>query len=120
MIEKAEKEGLRGELEELGFDEVRFTDLSPIAPNRLEEWIELGYHADMKWLQNSIEKRLDPQLVVKDACSVIMLGVNYLPTELEARSQKRWGKYSLYDDYHDTILKGLKKNRGISGGSLRA
>lgn len=109
MIGEAEKEGLRGELEELGFDEVRFTDLSPIAPNRLEEWIELGYHADMKWLQNSIEKRLDPQLVLKDACSVIMLGVNYLPTELEARSQKRWGKYSLYDDYHDTVLKGLKK-----------
>ena len=109
MIGGAEKESLRGELEELGFDEVRFTDLSPIAPNRLEEWIELGYHADMKWLQNSIEKRLDPQLVLKDACSVIMLGVNYLPTELEARSQKRWGKYSLYDDYHDTVLKGLKR-----------
>ena len=109
MIGEVEKEGLRGELEELGFDEVRFTDLSPIAPNRLEEWIELGYHADMKWLQNSIEKRLDPQLVLKDACSVIMLGVNYLPTELEARSQKRWGKYSLYDDYHDTVLKGLKR-----------
>ena len=109
MIGGAEKEGLRGELEELGFDEVRFTDLSPIALNRLKEWIELGYHADMKWLQNSIEKRLDPQLVLKDACSVIMLGVNYLPSELEARSQKRWGKYSLYDDYHDTVLKGLKK-----------
>lgn len=109
MIGGAEKEGLREELVELGFDEVCFTDLSPIAPNRLEEWIELGYHADMKWLQNSIEKRLDPQLVLKDACSVIMLGVNYLPTELEARSQKRWGKYSLYYDYHDTVLKGLKK-----------
>ncbi len=87
----------------------RFTDLSPIAPNRLKEWIELGYHADMKWLQNSIEKRLDPQLVLQDACSVIMLGVNYLPSELQARSQKRWGKYCLYDDYHDTVLKGLKK-----------
>ncbi len=109
MIEGAEKTDLRRELESYGFDEVRFTDLSPVGTNRLEEWIELGYHADMEWLKNSIEKRLNPQLVLEDACSVVMLGVNYLPSEVGALTQKRWGKYSLYQDYHDTVLKGLKE-----------
>ncbi len=109
MIEGTEKADLRRELASYGFDEVRFTDLSPVAANRLEEWIELGYHADMEWLKNSIEKRLDPQLVLEDACSVVMLGVNYLPSEVGAMAQKRWGKYSLYQDYHDTVLKGLKR-----------
>lgn len=109
MIEGLEKAKLRRALESLGFDEVRFTDLGPVASNRLEEWVELGYHADMEWLKNSIDKRLNPQLVLADACSVVMLGVNYLPGEAEALTQERWGKYSLYQDYHDTVLKGLKE-----------
>ena len=104
-----EKEALREALLNLGFDDVRFTDLSPIGPNRLKEWVESGYHADMEWLRNSIEKRLNPDLVLEGACSAIMFGVNYLPSEAGAAEQKRWGKYSLYQDYHDTVLKGLKE-----------
>lgn len=108
-LQGVEKEDLREALRALGFDDVRFTDLSPIGPNRLKEWVESGYHADMEWLRNSIEKRLNPDLVLEGACSAIMLGVNYLPNETDAAEQKRWGKYSLYQDYHDTVLKGLKE-----------
>ena len=108
-LDGVEKEALREALINLGFDDVRFTDLSPIGPNRLKEWVESGYHADMEWLRNSIEKRLNPDLVLEGACSAIMLGVNYLPSEAGAAEQKRWGKYSLYQDYHDTVLKGLKE-----------
>ena len=108
-LDGVEKEALREALLNLGFDDVRFTDLSPIGPNRLKEWVESGYHADMEWLRNSIEKRLNPDLVLEGACSAIMLGVNYLPSEAGAAEQKRWGKYSLYQDYHDTVLKGLKE-----------
>ncbi|MDQ8199465.1 tRNA epoxyqueuosine(34) reductase QueG [Pelagicoccus enzymogenes] len=109
MIRGSEKEALRGAIEELGFDAVRFTDLSPISNTRLKEWIKAGYHADMEWLARSIEKRLDPSLVLDGACSVIMLGVNYLPpAHTVARSQTGFAKYSLYRDYHDTVLSGLK------------
>lgn len=108
MLEGEEKERLRVELKNLGFDEARFTDLSPVTPTRLKEWIELGYHADMDWLKNSIDKRLDPNLVLDGTCSVIMLGVNYFPDEDLAANQKRWGKYSLYEDYHDSVLRGMK------------
>ncbi len=108
MLDGKEKETFRSELMELGFDAARFTDLSPVASKRLEDWIEQGYHADMDWLRKSIEKRLDPSLVLDGACSVIMLGVNYFPGESGAAKQERWGKYSLYEDYHDTVLKGLK------------
>ena len=102
------KESLRHSLLELGFDEARFTDLSAIGPNRLRQWVDAGYHADMEWLRASIEKRLNPGLVLEGACSAIMLGINYYPSETRAASQDRWGKYSLYLDYHDTILKGMK------------
>lgn len=108
-LDGIEKEALREALLDLGFDDVRFTDLSPIGVNRLQEWVDSGYHADMEWLKRSIDKRLNPDLVLEGACSAIMLGVNYLPSDVNAAEQKRWGKYSLYQDYHDTVLKGLKE-----------
>lgn len=109
MIAGADKEALRESIQNLGFDAVRFTDLSPISNTRLQEWIDAGYHADMDWMARSIEKRLDPSLVLEGVCSVIMLGVNYLPPEDEvARTQTGFAKYSLYRDYHDTVVTGLK------------
>ncbi|MBK1879397.1 tRNA epoxyqueuosine(34) reductase QueG [Pelagicoccus mobilis] len=114
MIAGAEKEALRESIQALGFDAVRFTDLGPISDSRLQEWIDAGFHADMHWLARSIEKRLNPDFVLEGACSVIMLGVNYLPPEGEtARSQTGFAKYSLYLDYHDTVLAGLKELGGL-------
>ena len=108
MIAGEAKEALRGELLKLGFDVARFSNLEPLGENRLKAWVEAGYHADMHWLKQSVEKRLDPRLVLPDVCSVIMLGVNYLPSDEGAREQRGFAKYSLYRDYHDTVLEGLK------------
>ena len=110
MIFGEARESLRLAILEMGFDEVRFSDLEPVEDGRLREWVEAGYHADMDWLKRSIDKRLNPQLVLEDACSAIMLGVNYLPPEGEGtRAQSGFAKYSLYRDYHDTVLEGLKR-----------
>jgi len=108
MLKGEERESLRESLLGCGFDVARFTDLSPLSDVRLKEWVDRGYHADMEWLRNSIEKRLDPNLVLEGSSSAIMLGVNYLPSDEGARSQNRWAKYAIHEDYHDTILKGLK------------
>lgn len=109
MIAGAAKEDLRKRIEEIGFDVARFADLRSVTENRLKEWVAAGYHADMDWLARSIEKRLDPSLVLDGCCSIVMMGVNYLPDEGEvARSQTGFAKYSLYRDYHDTVLLGLK------------
>lgn len=104
------KERLREQVLELGFDVARFSDLQPVSGKRLREWLESGYHADMDWFARSIEKRLNPNLVLDGACSVLMLGVNYLPEKgsVEA-TQTGFAKYSLYRDYHDTLLSGVKQ-----------
>lgn len=108
MLSGQEKERLREEIRELGFDEARFCDLEPLVGNRLREWVERGLYADMEWMPRTVDKRLDPQLVLPDSTSAIMLGVNYLPADAVASSQKRWAKYALYLDYHDTVIRGLK------------
>lgn len=107
------KEGLRAELQRIGFDEVRFAELDPPIANRLSEWVDKGYHADMDWFARSLEKRLDPRRVLDSAGSAIMLGTNYWPSKSSAALQSRWGKYALYKDYHDTILAGLKKAASV-------
>ena len=118
IIKGSVKEKLRKELLEIGFDEVRFAELDPAIPNRLKDWVGNGYHADMDWFARSLDKRIDPKRVLDSACSAIMLGTNYWPTDSSAARQSRWAKYSLYKDYHDTILKGLKKAASILESSF--
>jgi epoxyqueuosine reductase len=107
---------LRTKLHELGFDEVRFARIdSPPTPaatgSGLSDWIAAGMHADMHWMERTVEKRLDPDRVLAGARSVIMLGVNYWSEGLRTfdPSRPRWARYALNEDYHDTLKPALEK-----------
>ncbi len=126
-----EREELRARLAALGFDEVRFARVEPGFGPRLSAWIDAGYHADMNWMERTVPKRSEPELVLPGARSVIMLGVNYLPPAGEPGGvvavgagaagvgpvgvgeggatpmRPAWARYALYSDYHDTIKEAL-------------
>lgn len=100
------REQLRNRLLGLGFDVVRFASAG-VAPERgLLEWLTAGNHADMAWLERTADKRLDPQLVLPGAATVIVLGVNYWPGSDGARGH--FARYALHADYHDTIRPALE------------
>lgn len=106
----AKREKLRTKLCELGFDEVRFAAAGEVPEQyreRFREWLREGRQADMAWIDRSLEKRLDLEKVLPGVESVILLGVNYLPSEAKAREQTAWAKYALYQDYHHTIREAL-------------
>ncbi len=105
---RPDPEALRSRLHTLGFDVVRFAPIGEFTPGSkaFADWLELGYQGEMAWLERSLPKRSDPDLVLKGAQSMIVLGVNYGDTP--ARSGRpTWARYSLYRDYHDTIKPGL-------------
>ncbi len=102
-----DREAVRSRLRALGFDEVRFARVEPAFGPKLSEWIEAGYHADMNWMERSVPKRSNPELVLPGARSVIMLGVNYLPSARLPAGGPVWARYALYSDYHDTIKTAL-------------
>lgn len=104
----SEREDLRRELLDLGFDEVRFARAGPIPDRRLRTWLERGWQADMAWMDRTADKRVDPGLVLDQAASLILFGVNYLPAAPEAARQDRWARYALYEDYHDNVLKAVR------------
>ncbi len=113
-----DREVVRARLRALGFDEVRFAQVTPGFGSGLRAWLEAGYHADMHWMGRTVDKRADPTLVLPGARSVIMLGVNYLPPPEVAervkgeegrmkKSAPTWARYALHADYHDTIKDAL-------------
>ncbi len=119
-----EREDLRNRLGALGFDAVGFARLDPHPDAGLRDWLQAGHHADMDWLARSADKRLDPQLVLPGARTVILLGVNYWPGP--GVTGKGFARYSLHRDYHDTIKPGLvaagrllEEAFGIGGADYR-
>ena len=91
----------------LGFDKigiVRAESLSAEA-RHLDEWLNLGYHADMYWMRRDSEKRSDPRRLFPTARSVIVVALNYF-TPAKHQESPTSGKVSRYawgDDYHDVV-----------------
>ena len=109
-IEGARRETLRSRLQALGFEEVRFAAVAGGEGTSLHDWLDAGHQADLQWMQRTAAKRLQVDLVLPGAQSVIVLGVNYWNDKWRVTSDESkpvWARYALHDDYHDTIKPGL-------------
>ena len=97
----------------IGFDKVGIVSAEPLSDEgeRLAEWLDKGFHAEMKWLEREPEKRVNPALIFPDAKSVVVVALNYYtPHEHDDSDDK--GKVSRYawgDDYHDILKERLRE-----------
>jgi epoxyqueuosine reductase len=99
----------------LGFDAVGFAPaaLSPQARSNLATFLAKGLHGDMGWLADRAALRGDPHALWSEAKSVVVLGMNYGPTEdplaaLEAPERGAISVYARGRDYHDIVKSRLK------------
>ncbi|HEY2752584.1 tRNA epoxyqueuosine(34) reductase QueG [Phenylobacterium sp.] len=106
---------IRAEALKLGFDICRFTTIPETWPAgaRLSEFIEAGRHGEMAWLAETVDRRSHPRAMWADACSAMVLGVNYGPPDdpLAVLQDPTKGAISVYaqgDDYHELIKGRLK------------
>ncbi len=99
--EKAEKFGFDG----CGISRAAF--LEEEAP-RLENYLKNNYNGTMSFLENNIDKRLDPRLLVEGAKSVISLKYNYFPQE-KIQMDYNLAKYAYGEDYHDVVKSVLRE-----------
>jgi epoxyqueuosine reductase len=102
----------------LGFDEVGVTSPSVVknSGKGLENFVALGRHGDMSWMERNIDRRSDPTSLWPDVRSVIVVAANYGPdvNPLDALLKKNTGAISVYAqnrDYHK-VLKGRLKQLG--------
>jgi len=112
-------EAIKARAIEEGFDVVRFVsaDASPENAARLSEFLGAGHHGEMDWMEERQAWRADPRSLWPEAKSVIVLGINYGPTDdplavLAARDKGAISVYARGDDYHDLVKKKLKAVAG--------
>ena len=75
---------------------------------RLEKWLNNGYQGKMDYMEKYFDKRVDPQLLVPGAKSVITLILNYFPSEKQQDGIPKISKYAYGKDYHEVIREKLK------------
>ena len=99
----------------LGFDlcRVAAAEPPPELQGRLSAWLAAGAHGDMAWMADTADRRADPRALMPEAKSLVMVGLNYGPSEdpLAATRRPDRGAISVYArnrDYHD-LLKGRLK-----------
>lgn len=95
---------------EAGFDAVGFARPNLIPRNTIQPWLEAGHAADMDWIAERLEDRLDVTHLLPGTRTVIALASNYwtregdqLPTHI--------ARYARGRDYHATQrdrLRGLR------------
>jgi epoxyqueuosine reductase len=97
---------------ELGFHKVGIASvngLNAIERQRLQAWVELGYHADMEWMANP--KREDVRLVMPEVRSLVCLALNYYTADQrpEGEEYAKISRYGWGRDYHKVLHKKLKQ-----------
>ena len=96
---------------EIGFHEVGIAtvkDYADDAVDHLKAWLDLGYHADLAWM--NAEKRQNIRACLPEARSVICVALNYYTPhqhstapEVAKISRYGWGR-----DYHKVMQQKLK------------
>lgn len=88
---------------------------------RFKEYLKRGYHGDMKYLEQNLDKRADPRLLVPGTQSIICVRMDYLVESPKARSipdapnDAIIARYARGRDYHKTMRGRLK----ILAGKIR-
>ncbi|MFT4074971.1 MAG: tRNA epoxyqueuosine(34) reductase QueG [Asticcacaulis sp.] len=107
---------IRQQALDLGFSAARFAALPDVwaASERLQVFVEAGFHGDMTWMEETLERRKHPQNMWSGAQSALVLGYNYGPdsdplTLLAETDTANISVYARGDDYHDLIKKKLKQ-----------
>lgn len=82
------------------------------AEDYFSKWLAQGRNADMDWLKQSYEKRINPALVLPDVKSIISLAYLYNTpfTHLDSPEIPKISRYAWGEkDYHKVIKKKLKE-----------
>ncbi len=101
---------------DLGFQDISVTNtkLGTIT-QRYSAMIKKKYHAGMDYLNKNNELRSNPENLVKNTKSIIIVRMDYLPADtkiietLRDKNQAYIARYALGRDYHRLMRKRLKK-----------
>ena len=94
----------------LGFSACGIAKAEPVdndTATEYRQWLRDGKHASMQYLENNLDKRLDPTILMPGARSIICLALNYYPTSLLTPQQYQFAYYAYGQDYHDVMKRKM-------------
>jgi len=103
---------IKQEAHRLGFEKVGIAPAEKLEAEalHLKKWIADGYHGTMGWMEENIDKRIDPKSILPLAQSIISVAMNYY-TDTQHSEDPNTGKISRYawgTDYHDVLTERLQ------------
>jgi epoxyqueuosine reductase len=96
----------------LGFISCGIAKAQPINNEKANflNWLKKGYQADMHYLENHLEKRLNPALLLENSKSIVVVLLNYFPSQHPQSPEGfKIAKYAYGIDYHFIIREKLNK-----------
>lgn len=99
-----------------GFQQVGISDCdTENADEKLQAWLNSGYHGQMRYMENNRELRKNPEKLVSGTLRIISVRMDYLiedhkTTEMLANKNKAViSRYALGRDYHKLLRKRLNQ-----------
>ena len=77
--------------------------------SHVRQWIDEGRQADMDYMRNHTDMRLDPRLLMKGVKSIVSVAMNYTPAQHISSDQLQFAAYAYGEDYHDIVKKKLRQ-----------
>lgn len=105
-------QAIKHEALRLGFEDCRMAKAERLDEDAflLESWLNQQMHGKMAYMENHFDKRVNPQLVVEGAKSVISLAYNYYTSNQQADSSSpKIAMYALGEDYHTVVKDKLEQ-----------
>jgi epoxyqueuosine reductase len=107
LTSKIREEALR-----LGFVNAGFARAGqPPYKKQFESWLSSGFHGDMHYLARQAPKRMDPDLVLANVQSVLVLALSYSSEHVSSVTPLygRISRYAWGSDYHSIVKSRLSR-----------
>lgn len=114
------KDNIKAEASRLGFFVCGFAKAAPVTDamrRHYLDWLAEGGNADMAYLNNHLDKRFDPRLLVPGVKTIVVVALNYFPAHRLPDGEPQIADYALGLDYHDIVkqkLRQLAENVGFA------
>lgn len=103
-------ETIKGEAVELGFSAcgiAKAEAVDEVTSQHFQEWIAQGHQAEMHYMENHLDKRLDPRLLMDGLKTIVCVALNYTPLHRLPDGEYQIAAYALGQDYHDIVKQKL-------------
>jgi len=98
---------------QLGFSFIGFSQPAELVNDKenLRKWLDLGYHAEMTYMENHFDMRTDPRKLEENVGTIVSLLFNYYPKSVQPIDTYQIAKYAYGKDYHDVLKQKLHRTK---------